>query len=232
MKDKIAIVTGANRGIGFEIVKQLAKEGVTVVLTGRDKAKGKVACEKLTQQRLDVRFHQLDVTNENSIQRLAEHMRDEFGRVDILVNNAGIEIDEGKSTLNIDIETVRKTMETNFYGPFQVCQALIPLMQQSQSGRIINISSGLGALHGMGSGSPSYSISKAALNALTIKLANDLSKSGIKVNAMSPGWVRTAMGGFNADRSVEEGADTAVWLATSDDVPSGKFLRDRKEIEW
>ncbi len=141
MKDKIAIVTGANRGIGFEIARQLAQKGVTVVLTARDEAKGKAACDRLTQQGLNVHFHPLDVTNEKSVLSLAEDLRLEFGKIDILVNNAGIGIDEGKSTLNIDMDTVRKTMETNFYGPFFVSQALIGLMQQSQDGRIVNISS-------------------------------------------------------------------------------------------
>ena len=232
MKDKIAIVTGANRGIGFEIARQLALSGVTVVLTARDEAKGKAACDKLRQQGLNVRFHQLDVTNEKSVLSLAEDLRLEFGKIDILVNNAGIGIDEGKSTLNIDMDTVRKTMETNFYGPFQVSQALIGLMQRSQDGRIVNISSGMGALHSMGRGSPSYSISKTALNALTAKMASDLNDTHIKVNAMCPGWVRTDMGGPNASRDVQQGAETAVWLATSDDVPTGKYLRDKKEIEW
>lgn len=132
MKEKIAIVTGANRGIGLEVVTQLAVKGVMVILTARDEVKGKAACEQLRHEGLPVRFHQLDVTNEESIQSLTQFLQDEFRRVDVLVNNAGIAIDGGKSSVDIDMATVRKTMETNFYGPLQLSQALIPLLQKSE----------------------------------------------------------------------------------------------------
>jgi NAD(P)-dependent dehydrogenase (short-subunit alcohol dehydrogenase family) len=232
LKKKIAVVTGANRGIGFETVRQLAQKGVTVVLTARDEEKGEEAVRVLKGEGGDVRFHSLDVTDPDSIRRLSAYIRDTFGKLDILINNAGIFIDGDKTTRDVDMDTVRKTMETNFFGPFQVSQALIPLLMKSRDGRIVNVSSGLGALQGMGGGYPSYSISKTALNALTIKLAQDLASVGIKVNAMCPGWVRTDMGGLHATRSVEEGADTVVWLALSDHGATGKFFRDRKEIAW
>ncbi|AHM66110.1 short-chain dehydrogenase [Paenibacillus polymyxa] len=233
MGRKIAIITGANRGIGFEIAKQLGKHGVTVIMTARKEDQGMAACDKLKQEGLDVHFHQLDMTNESSIRKLAYDMREQFEVVDILVNNAGISIDGNKDTTNIDLETVRTTMETNVYGPLLLSQVLIPLMQESADGRIVNVSSSMGALNdGMGGGYFAYSMSKTALNTLTLKLSADLSSSKITVNSMCPGWVRTDMGTADAPRSVEQGADTAVWLATGDVGTTGKFFRDRSVISW
>ncbi|WP_068505162.1 SDR family oxidoreductase [Paenibacillus kribbensis] len=235
MKRKIAIITGANRGIGFEIAKQLGKLGVTVIMTARKEDQGRATCDKLKKEGLDVHFHQLEMTNESSIHKLADDMQEQFGVVDILVNNAGINIDGNKDTTNIDLDTVRTTMETNVYGPLLLSQVLIPLMQSSADGRIVNVSSSMGALNeGMGGygGNFAYSMSKTALNALTIKLAGDISSSRITVNSMCPGWVRTDMGTAAAPRSVEQGADTAVWLATGDVGMTGKFFRDREVISW
>ncbi|MFP3910157.1 MAG: SDR family oxidoreductase [Archaeoglobaceae archaeon] len=235
MDKRIAVVTGANKGIGLEIVKQLAEKGITAVLTSRDEIKGKKASEDLKKHGLDVLYHQLDVTDDLSIKRLADYVEHELGKLDILVNNAGINIDENKNTLNVDMGTVRKTMETNFYGPFRVSQALLPLLLKSDDARIINISSGLGALSSPISEHhpfPVYSISKTALNALTVNMASDLRNTNVKVNSACPGWVRTDMGGPHAHKSPQEGADTAVWLATTPNIPSGKFFRERKEIEW
>ncbi len=232
MVDKrVSVVTGANRGIGFEITKELAQKGFKVVLTARKESKGKDAAQELRDKGLNVVFHQLDVTDDSSIQQLVTYLEEELGKLDVLVNNAGISIDGDKTTVDIDMETVRKTMETNFYGPFKVSQALLPLLLKSDDGRIINVSSSLGALNNPFSGKTSYSISKTALNALTANMAADL-KGRVKVNSMCPGWVRTDLGGPNASHSVEEGADTAIWLATEHDIPHGKFLRDRKEIDW
>lgn len=236
MKDKrIAVITGANKGIGLEIVRQLAENGFKVVLTSRDETKGIKACENLKKQGLDVLYHQLDVTDDSSIERLAGYLKSEVEGLDILVNNAGINVDNNKNTLNVDMETVRKTMETNFYGPFKVSQALLPLLLKSDDGRIINVSSGLGSLsssieehHPF----PAYSISKTALNALTVNMAADLRNTNVKVNSACPGWVRTDMGGPYAHKSPREGADTAVWLATTPSIPSGKFFRERREVEW
>ncbi|HXC62339.1 MAG TPA: SDR family oxidoreductase [Nitrospiria bacterium] len=231
MNKHIAVVTGANRGIGFEIVRQLAKKGWIVVLTARDEAKGRAACEQLKKQGLDVEFRVLDVANPESIHRLKNDLEKTFGRLDVLVNNAGIFIDRTKNSLNVDMKTVRETMETNFFGPLQLSQTLLSLLLKSDDARIINISSGLGQLSDGGGGYPSYSISKAALNMMTVQMAEDL-KGRVHVNSVCPGWVRTEMGGPGATRSVEEGTDTAVWLATEPNVPNGKFIRDRKEIAW
>jgi len=229
---KIAIVTGANRGIGFEIARQLGKLDVTVVMTARKEDQGRSALEKLKQEGLNVHFHQLDVTDESSIRKLVDDMNGHFGVVDILINNAGIFQDYNASALDIDLDTIRTTMETNVYGPLRLAQALTPLLKNSKDGRIVNMSSGLGALSEMGGGFPAYSISKTALNAVTLQLAAELRNSGITVNSMCPGWVRTDMGGAGAPRSVDEGADTAVWLATGEVGATGKFYRDREVISW
>jgi NAD(P)-dependent dehydrogenase (short-subunit alcohol dehydrogenase family) len=233
IQKRIAVVTGANRGIGFEICRQLAGAGMHVVLTSRDEAQGEVAQQKLMGEGLEVAYHPLDVTQSEGVERLAEWIQQKFGRLDVLVNNAGIAIDGGTGPLNVDIDTLRRTMETNLYGPLRLCQALVPLMRRHKYGRIVNMSSGMGQLSGMGTAAPTYRISKAALNALTGILAAALQGNGILVNSMCPGWVRTDMGGQNAPRSVEEGADTAVWLATlPDDGPTGGFFRDREPIPW
>lgn len=234
---KVAVVTGANRGLGFETCRQIAKQGIQVILTSRDEPKGKAAAEKLQAEGLDVKFHPLDVSSPDSIEHLAQFIRNEFGRLDILVNNAGIALDfvsglEG-SIFNSKIETLQKTIETNTYAPLLLCQALVPLMKANNYGRVVNVSSGAGQLEDMQTGYPTYRISKTALNAVTRIIANELKGTNILVNAVCPGWVRTDMGGPNAPRSLEEGADTIVWLATlPDDGPTSGFFRDRKPIPW
>lgn len=230
---RIALVTGANRGIGFEICRQIAGRGIRVLLTARDERRGREAAARLTRDGLDVQFRQLDVTDEDSVRRLAAFVEAEFGSVDILVNNAGVYPDEGVPGLTIDLETVRRTMEVNAYGPLRLCQALVPLMRRRRYGRIVNVSSGLGSLTEMGGGTLAYRVSKVSLNAITRILADEVRGSGILINAMCPGWVRTEMGGRHAPRSVEEGADTAIFLATLPDTgPTGGFFRDRKPIPW
>jgi NAD(P)-dependent dehydrogenase (short-subunit alcohol dehydrogenase family) len=234
MAIRIAVVTGANKGIGFEICRQLAQHGVNVVLTARDRGRGEKAAAVLQREGLNAIFHALDVTDPKQIQALTEYMARAHGRCDILVNNAGIMIDKrGAAVLEMQVETLRTTLETNFYGPLQISQALVPLMRRHRYGRIVNLSSGLGQLEGMGDGTPAYRASKAALNALTLMFAAATKGSGILVNSMCPGWVRTDMGGASANRSVEDGARTAVWLATlADDGPTGGFFRDRRPIAW
>lgn len=230
---KVAVVTGANRGIGFEICRQLARQGVHVILTSRDEAKGQAACEKLATAGLEVAFYQLDVTDANSIQRLTDWIASEYGQLHILVNNAGIYIDKQHSLLTVDMAVMRSTMETNAYGPLMLCQALVPLMKREGHGRLVNVSSGMGELARLEPRDPAYRISKIMLNIYTRVLASELRGTGILVNAVCPGWVRTDMGGPSASLSVEEGADTAVWLATlPDDGPTGKFFRNRQEIPW
>jgi NAD(P)-dependent dehydrogenase (short-subunit alcohol dehydrogenase family) len=234
MTQRVAVVTGANRGIGQEVVRQLAHQGLTIILTSRDEKKGLKAVEPYQKQGLPVRFHVLDVTSPSSIRELAAFVEKEFKRCDVLVNNAGIFPDrEDSSVFNSKIETIREAMETNVYGPILLCQALIPLMRKNKYGRIVNFSSGMGQLTDMNGGSPGYRISKTSINAVTRIFNDELQGENILVNSMCPGWVKTEMGGPGANRSVEDGADTAVWLATLPDTgPRGGFFRDRKTMAW
>lgn len=235
MTAKIAVVTGANRGIGFEICRQLAKQGMHVMLTSRDEAKGQLAAARLRKEGATLNYHQLDVTDLESIRRFTLHLEEDFdGIVDILVNNAGIMIDpKGSRALDSSVQTYRNTLETNVYGPLLMCQALVPMMRKRNYGRIVNLASRLGQLSDMGTGTPAYRVSKTALNVLTRMLAQELQGTNILVNSLCPGWVKTDMGGPDANRSVEEGADTAVWLALlPDGGPTGQFFRDRQPIPW
>jgi NAD(P)-dependent dehydrogenase (short-subunit alcohol dehydrogenase family) len=231
---RVAVVSGGNRGIGFEICRQLAAHGLSVVLTARDAGKGKAAAKALHDDGLDVEFHRLDVTSCRSIRACVAALGERRGRIDVLVNNAGVLIDpRGSRFLDSKLDTYRDTFETNLYGPLQLAQAVVPLMKANRYGRIVNVSSGQGQLSEMGAGTPAYRIAKTALNALTRILAAEFHASNILVNSMCPGWVRTAMGGEGAPRSAQQGADTAVWLATlPNDGPSGGFFRDRKPIPW
>ena len=229
---RVAVVTGANKGIGFEICRQLAQKRIKVILTARNEERGSKAKDKLRDDGLEVIFHQMDVTSANSIQRAVDYVVRNFEKLDILVNNAGIGVDRDNLGSHIDIDRVKEILETNTLGPLRVCRAFIPIMLKSEYGRIVNVSSGLGALNDMGGGSTGYRISKAALNAVTRILASELENTNIVVNSVSPGIVRTDMAGPTAPRSVEEGADTAVWLAVTDKLPTGRFFRDREEIEW
>jgi NAD(P)-dependent dehydrogenase (short-subunit alcohol dehydrogenase family) len=231
---RIAVVTGASKGIGFEICRQLARKGVNVVLTARDEGRGLEATQRLQSQGLNVIFHPLDVTAPAAVRRLARYLETAHGRCDILVNNAGILVDKrGSRVLDAELATFRRTMETNVYGPLVLTQALVPLMRRHGYGRVVNLSSGLGQLEDMGDGTPAYRMSKAALNTLTRMFATATSGSGILVNSLCPGWVRTDMGGPHASRGVGKGAETATWLATlPDDGPTGGFFRDKTAIAW
>ncbi|MBF0571423.1 MAG: SDR family oxidoreductase [Candidatus Omnitrophica bacterium] len=234
MKERVVVVTGGNRGIGHEICRQLAKLDLMVVLTSRHEKDGLEAVTNFNKNEFPVRFCPLDVTNPSQILELTDFLTKEFGRCDCLVNNAGIFLDnQDGNFFNTDVATVRQTMETNVYGPYLLCQALLPLMRKNNYGRIVNISSGLGQLNDMGGGYLAYRMSKTAINVITRVLAVELAGTNILVNSMCPGWVKTRMGGSGATRSVEEGADTAVWLSTlPDGGPSGKLFRDRKEVSW
>jgi len=176
----------------------------------------------------------LDVTDPAQVKAVARDLRDRLGGLDVLVNNAGVLLDpRGGRFLDSRPATYERTLATNLLGPLLLAQAIVPLMIERGYGRIVNLSSGLGQLEEMGSGTPSYRISKAALNALTRIVAADTRGTGVLVNSMCPGWVRTDMGGAEAPRTVAQGADTAVWLATlPGDGPSGGFFRDRKPIRW
>ncbi len=234
---KIALITGANRGLGLETCRQLAAAGLTVILTARNEADGRTQAEALAG---DVRFHPLDVADPASVQTLAEFVKREFGRLDVLVNNAGIFPDPfpgrdpgSNSIFDTDIEVVRQGLETNTLGLLRMCQTFIPLMQGR--GRVVNISSGMGQLSDMNGCCPGYRLSKTAVNAITRIFADELraAGSGVKINAICPGWVRTDMGGANADRSLSEGAAGIVTMALlDDDGPSGGFFRDGEPIPW
>jgi NAD(P)-dependent dehydrogenase (short-subunit alcohol dehydrogenase family) len=231
--ERFALVTGGNRGIGLETCRQLAARGLNVILASRDPDRGAAAVEALAQEGLTLIQHTLDVTRPEEIEAALEFVQSTCGCLEVLVNNAGIYLDQQASLLDLDLTDVRLTMETNFYGPLRLCRAFAPLMRRQQYGRIVNVSSGYGALSEMGAGAPAYSISKAALNALTCILADELRGGDIKVNAACPGWVHTQMGGPEAPRTPAEGADTIVWLATLPARgPSGGFFRDRRRIPW
>ena len=228
----IALVTGSNRGIGYATVKELLKLGHTVILTSRNIKDGHRAVSKLEKYG-KVIYHQLDVSNPGSVEDISKFVENQFGRIDILINNAGINYDTWQKAVDANLVNVEETLNTNLYGAWRMAQAFIPLMKKNKKGRIVNVSSGSGAFAEMGSGTPAYSISKAALNVLTIKLAYEVRKDGILVNAVCPGWVRTQMGGSAAPRSFEKGAETIVWAATlPNNGHTAGFFRDKKKIEW
>lgn len=233
---RTALVTGGNRGIGFETCRQLGRKGFRVILTARKADAGKKAAGSLKSEGIEVEFRRLDVTDVESIGECASSVDREIGRLDVLVNNAGIMLDSSKrgaSIFQAEPETLRDSFDTNTLGPLMVAKSLVPLMQRNGYGRIVNVSSGMGQLSEMDGGYPGYRISKTALNAVTVILARELEGTNIKVNSMCPGWVRTDMGSDKAPRSPEEGADTIVWLATlPDDGPSGGFFRGRQRISW
>jgi NAD(P)-dependent dehydrogenase (short-subunit alcohol dehydrogenase family) len=233
---RVALVTGGNRGIGLEIVRQLARLGIVTVIGTRDMEKGLAAAEPLSAEGLVTPVVELDVTDIVSIRAAVAQAMGPFGRIDILVNNAGILLERelaSQSVASIPIEMIERTLATNAVGPARLIQAVLPMMREQGYGRIVNMSSGLGQLSEMGAGYPGYRMSKAALNALTRTTAAELAETPIKVNAACPGWVKTDMGGPDAPRTAAEGADTAVWLATlPDNGPTGGFFRDRKPIAW
>ena len=237
---RVAVVTGANKGIGLEIARQLVREGVTVFLGARDEARGRVAAEKLQTEGLDARPLRLDVTDDQSVAAAAALLEREAGRLDILVNNAAIAIDDGPPS-RVSGEVLRRTYETNVFGVVRVTQALLPLLRRSTAGRIVNLSSGLGSLTLNGDPtSPyasvsylAYNSSKSAVNAITVQFANELRDTPIKVNAADPGYVATDMNQHQGVRSVEQGATTPVRLATlPPEGPSGGYFNDDGPVPW
>lgn len=235
---KVAVISGGNRGIGLEIGRQLLAEGVSIMLGSRDAEKGRRAAQQLLAQvkpeTAEVHSAPLDVADDASVAAFAAEAAKHYGQCDILINNAGVmpEARDG-SLMQTSPDQFLEIFDINVVGAVRMCQAFIPLMKKRGYGRIVNVSSGLGQLERMGTGLPGYRLSKTALNALTRTLAAELQGSGILVNAVSPGWVKTDMGGPNADRSVEEGAETATWLALlPSNGPTGGFFRDKKAIVW
>jgi NAD(P)-dependent dehydrogenase (short-subunit alcohol dehydrogenase family) len=226
-KKKI-VVTGSNRGIGFEICKQLGALGHHVIFTARNTRKGLDAEAQL--QQYDVAFFQLDLEEFASMETFTHALARHTDSIDVLINNAGVLLDSGYHLRDMPIELLDRTLDINFRGPIQLTKMMLPFLNESPDPRIINISSGMGALGTMGGGNAAYRLSKTALNAFTAVLAAE--EPNIKVNSVCPGWVQTDMGGPNASRPVQKGAETAVWLATESNIPSGKFFRDKKIIEW
>ena len=230
--DKIALITGANRGIGLEIGNQLLANDFTVIFTMRNMAIGRPVVNEIRKEFKKAWFHQLDVTEEQSIADLVTYFKENCERLDVLINNAAILKDENHASVLVSLQDMRETMETNLYGPMMVTRAMIPFLKKSDDPRVINLSSTMGQLSTMGAGYAAYRISKTALNALTVIQSKELAREGIKVNCICPGWVKTDMGGPNATHSLKKGAETTVWLATGDNIPSGKFFKDKKEIPW
>jgi NAD(P)-dependent dehydrogenase (short-subunit alcohol dehydrogenase family) len=226
----IALVTGANRGIGRETARQLAAKGLTVILSARDEAKGRAAATELSAEGGDVRPLVLDVSDSQSVDAAVARMSAEPGQLDVLVNNAGIGSDFGVAGSDPDFGAIQRALDTNFFGAYRLTVGLLPLLRESSSPRIVNISSGMGGIAEMGGWSPGYRVSKAALNAMTRILATELKDEGFLVNSACPGFVNTDMGGqFGATKPASEAAAGIVWLATlPDDGPTGGFFRDGK----
>ena len=232
-EQRIALVTGGNRGIGMEVCRQLAALGIRVVMGSRDQERGSAAAKQLAAGGLRIEARQLDVASVQSIRDCMNWIRRDVGRLDILVNNAGIMLEEDEDDPLEELEIIRDTMQTNVYGPFLLSRLAVPIMKSRRYGRIVNLSSGMGSLAEMGVGYLAYRLSKAGINVLTRVVAAETEGMGILVNSVDPGWVQTAMGGRGATRTAEKGAETVVWLATlPDSGPTGTFFRDRKPIAW
>jgi len=237
---RLAVITGGNRGLGYETCRQLGQLGHKILLASRDPVAGRDSASQLAGEGVDVDFIVLDVTDPVSIAALGNVLRSKYGRCDVLINNAGAILDpedpedpDVSGVLHAHADTIRRSMEVNLYGPMRLIQEVIPVMHEHWYGRIVNVSTTMASFAEMGRGWPGYRLSKVALNALTRIVAAELEGTNIKVNAADPGWVRTAMGGEHATRSPQLGAITQVRLATlPDDGPSGAFFRDREVIPW
>lgn len=238
---KIALVTGANKGIGFEVARQLAEQGTTIFLGARNTERGEEAAAKLRDQNFDVHFVRLDVQDTATHQAAAQLIEEKFGKLDVLVNNAGIALDAGEKSSEVSQDLLRKTFDTNFFGTIAVTQAFLPLIKKSDAGRIVNVSSGLGSLtlHG----DPSwefydvkplaYNASKSALNAFTVILAHELKDTGIKVNSADPGFTATDLNGHQGYKTVEQGASIITRLATLPvDGATGGYFDDQGALPW
>ncbi len=225
----VALVTGANRGIGRETARQLAERGYDVILSARDESRAREAAEAVGATPLE-----LDVSDPDSIERAATAVREQPGALDVLVNNAGVGTDWGVAGAEPDFGAIQRALDTNFFGAYRLTVALLPLLRESEHPRIVNVSSGMGGIAEMGGWSPGYRVSKAALNAMTRILSAELGDAGIKINSACPGFVNTDMGGqFGAKKPVEDGAAGIVWLATlPDDGPTGGFFRDGKPVAF
>ena len=227
-----ALITGANKGIGFEIAHQLLKKGFHVIITGRDELKLSEAVNQLKSESASIEMLLMDVSNFESVKTAAKSLADRNFLLDVVINNAAIMLKEDLSLIGHDDEVLKTTINTNCYGPIRVIHAFLPMMKTP--GRIINISSEGGSMSGpVGGWSPAYCVSKTMLNSITRHIAYELSGKSIAVNAVTPGWVRTNMGGKSAPRSIDHGAETPVWLASEASIElTGKFFKDKAEIKW
>jgi len=242
-KKRIALITGANKGIGLETARQLGKQDVTVLIGARGAGKGKAAVEKLRKEGIDAHAIEIDVTDPASIKSAAGQVERDFGRLDILINNAGVMLDDKeKKPSEQSLDVWRKTFDANLFGLILTTQAFLPLLRRSEAGRIVNLSSILGSItYHAQPGSPiyesksyaAYNVSKSAVNAYTVQLAYELKDTNIKVNAAHPGWVKTDMGGAGATMELEDGAKTSVELATlGEDGPNGAYLHMGESLPW
>jgi len=235
---KLAVVTGANRGMGFETCRQLGRLGYRVVLTARDFTAGKDAANKLKSEGLEVEPFQLDLTRPEEIARLVMIARRDWGQVHTLVNNAGIYLERNATAIgkNISVfdsrmEVIRTILESNALGPLSLSQGIISMMRENNYGRVVNLSSGMGQLSEMYGGAPGFRLACVCTNAITRIFAHELKGTNVLVNSVDPGWVRTHT--KEATRSIEEGVETTIWLATlPDGGPSGQFFRDKQPIAW
>lgn len=235
----IALITGADRGIGFETAKELGSKGFHVLIGSRNKERGDQAVKTLLELNIEATNVQIDITDQDSIQSAKETISDQFGKLDVLVNNAGISMANDEFPSTVSAEVLEKTIDTNFFGSFYVTQAMLPLIRKSESGRIVSLSSSVGSLNWQSNPiegapiNPAYSLSKNGVNALTVLFARELKDTSIKVNAADPGWTSTDLNGFQGPRSVEQGAKIVVELATlPDDGPTGEFLSEDGKIAW
>jgi len=235
-EQRVALVTGGNRGLGLATCVALAGEGYTIALGARDGVKAEAAADKLSTGSNTVEGFVLDSLDTTSVREGVRAVFDRFGRIDVLVNNAAIypERDLANGGLAVDPDMILATLDCNTVGPYRVMQAVLPIMREQKFGRIVNVSSQMARLSAMNAGSPGYRMSKTALNALTVVAATECENiPNIKINSADPGWVKTDMGTDAANRSIDEGIDTIVWLATlGDDGPSGGFFRDREATAW
>jgi NAD(P)-dependent dehydrogenase (short-subunit alcohol dehydrogenase family) len=246
---RIALVTGANRGLGFEISRQLGGLGFTVLIGARSEDQGTTASQELRDEGLDVQAVRLDVTRAEDIDRVAQQIDGQFGRLDVLVNNAAVLLDMNVQPSQVEESVVRRSFDVNFFGPFLLTQKMVPLLRKSDQGRVVNMDTGVASLTQLADPDsplredicPAYQTSKAALNALTLVFAKELSADGIKVNSACHGWVMTDMGHEDLPdygdaarpKTPEEGVDTPIWLATlPDDGPTGGFYSDRQPRDW
>jgi len=238
----VALITGANKGIGYEAARRLGEQGYTVLVGARDEARGREAVDRLRATGADAHLIEIDVADEASVEKAAASVADRFGRLDLLVNNAGANYEFGTAIRpsELKVATLRDTYDTNVFGPFLVIKHFAPLLRRSASPRIVNVSSTLGSLTAIsnpehplaGLNTLAYNSSKTALNALTVAFAKDFAAERIAVNSICPGWVRTDMGGEHAPRSVEQGASIIVQLATADAPPTGRFLDEDGAVPW